>query len=206
MNKNQTKLELEVERIKPRFDKPICDVTVRKKSFEFARNVMKAKGLGADVLYFEELVNTYRASEGFAEDYEHPHIVSGRILRPYRDKNEMGKFGSDLNKVVSGIVSKNGFSIINADMIIKNYDKKIFKIIESKHVKEAIMGYGQRKTLKDLDCQFGESSGEYKAKVFIVVASPPYNNFEVEEIRTETRISMDEDQFRKFINDEIDYF
>ena len=112
-------------------------------------------------------------------------------------EKELRYYGSPLNKFVKERCRKN-MTVINADLITWDRDKKHIRFIESKHIGEK-MGYGQKALLQIMRKLFKTISG-YKVDVLVIRGNPPYNRASLEDIVTGKKRMVTQKELIAFLN------
>lgn len=112
------------------------------------------------------------------------------------NEKELKYYGSSLNKFAAKECKGPEYMVVNnIDLVICDYkNKNEIRIIESKHVNEKPMTYGQRKILERLS--------EMGVKCYLVIASPPYETARVYSFqKNETRI-LNQQELIKFLEND----
>lgn len=122
-------------------------------------------------------------------------------LVEYRNTNEKNYYGSDYNKYLRK-ECRTDMTVINIDCVQLDWDKKILRIIESKHDGERIDRNNPQfrvlMLLADVFRHANKIAKQYDFQIYLVVGSPPYNEITIENLITHNITVLTGDEVLQF--------
>jgi len=119
----------------------------------------------------------------------------------YRTNDEKKYYGSDYNKYLRKECRKN-MTVINIDCAQLDWNKKILRIIESKHTTETIDRDSPQFKLLNLLAQVfnwaNRIARQYKFQIYLVVGDYPYDEITVENLITSAFATFTGEDVKKF--------
>lgn len=125
----------------------------------------------------------------------------------YRNSiKDFNYYGSDLNKYIDDNCIRE-MTVINIDCLQFKTDKKIIRIIESKHENE-IMPKSQSKILYVLSGLFNllnEIQSDYKIYVYSIKGDYPYDSVKIYNFNTAENKTVNKKEFLDFLNFKLEF-
>lgn len=124
----------------------------------------------------------------------------------YRTVDELRKYGSDYNKWLH-YHCRPDMTVIDIDCVQWDYNKRILRLVESKHKDEITNRTShQFKLLRFLALmlrQLNKTINTYTFELYIVTGDYPYDTLIVENLITHTKQTLTGDEVKKFTNMEM---
>lgn len=114
-------------------------------------------------------------------------------------------YGSPLNKLVDEECTRN-MTAMNIDLIMYEKNKKIIRIIESKHENEH-MGYAQRRLLMLLSIfeKTIKQYLDYNFEIYTIRGNPPYNSVSIQKMKEDIIIDVNHNELINFLNFKLSF-